>query len=617
MVSLLKPSGKLFRKYAVLFVTLVTGALLANGLVEIYFSYQENKTALARIQREKTLAAALKIEQFVSETELQISWVVPRGTSGVSPENVEYVRLLRQDPAITEVRYIDSAGKEQLLVSRLGMDKEKSGTDFSQNPAFLEAKRGKTYFSPVYFRKGSEPYMTIAMAGPRKNSGVTLADVNLKFVWEVVNQIKVGKAGGAYVVGSDGNLIAHTNISLVLKKSDLSSLPQVAAAREIPLNPGQEEVSVARDLQGRQVLTTYAPISPLGWFIFLEQPLAEAFVSLYASIFRTALFVLAGIVLSILASLILARKMVTPIRALRDGAAKIGAGDFGHRIDLHTGDELESLGEEFNQMTTRLRESYAHLEEKVKARTHELSDAFQQLEIANKHKSEFLANMSHELRTPLNAILGYTELIVDRIYGDVPDKIQEILERVGENGRHLLSLINDVLDLSKIEAGRLTLSLNDYSMQDLVQTIITSVESLGAEKNLVLRTEVPPDLVTGKGDEQRIAQVFLNLVGNAIKFTDEGEVGIEVATSNSSFLVSVSDTGPGLSEDHQQGIFEEFHQVDGSSTREKGGTGLGLSISKKIVEMHGGSIWVESTLGKGSIFFFTLPIRVEQQEDQK
>ncbi len=609
--------GKLFRKYAVLFVTLVTGALLANGLIEIYFSYQENKTALAHIQREKALASALKIEQFTSKIELQISWIAPWGPPGVSPDTNEYLRLLRQDPAITEVRFIDFAGKEQLHVSRLGMDREKSGVDFSHNPAFLEAKRGKTWFSPVYYRKGSEPYMTISMAGPRKISGVTVADVNLKFVWEVVNQIKVGKAGGAYVVDSEGNLIAHTNISLVLKKTDLSSLPQVAAARESLLNPSQEEVSVARDLQGRQVLTTYAPISPLGWFIFLEQPLAEAFVPLYASIFRTALFVLAGIVLSILASLILARRMVTPIRALRDGAARIGAGDFGHRMDVHTGDELESLGEEFNQMTTRLQESYTHLEEKVKARTRELSDAFQQLEIANKHKSEFLANMSHELRTPLNAILGYTELIVDKIYGDVPDKIQEILVRVGENGRHLLSLINDVLDLSKIEAGRLTLSLNDYSMQDLVQTVITSVESLGAEKNLVLKTEVPSDLATGKGDEQRIAQVFLNLVGNAIKFTDEGEVSIEVAISNSSFLVSVADTGPGLSEDDQQGIFEEFHQADGSSTREKGGTGLGLSIARRIVEMHGGSIWVESTLGKGSTFWFTLPIRVEQQEEQK
>ena len=248
---------------------------------------------------------------------------------------------------------------------------------------------------------------------------------------------------------------------------------------------------------------------------------------------------------------------------------------------------------------------------------HEIEDKGREIEIANKHKSEFLANMSHELRTPLNAILGYTELIIDNIYGDVPEKIQEVLERVEKNGRHLLNLINDVLDLSKIEAGRLTLSLNEYSMQDIIQTVFTSVEALAAEKNLNLKVKIPGILETGKGDEQRIAQVILNLLGNAIKFTEQGEVDVEATVSNESFLVSVTDTGPGLSETDQKKIFEEFRQADGSSTRVKGGTGLGLSISKKIVEMHGGRIWVDSSLGKGSTFSFTLPIRVEMQTEQK
>jgi signal transduction histidine kinase/HAMP domain-containing protein len=246
----------------------------------------------------------------------------------------------------------------------------------------------------------------------------------------------------------------------------------------------------------------------------------------------------------------------------------------------------------------------------------EIEEKGREIESANQHKSEFLANMSHELRTPLNAILGYTELILDNIYGDVPEKIQEVLERLEENGRHLLNLINDVLDLSKIEAGQLTLSLNEYSMGDVIQTVSTSVEALAAEKNLNLKVEVPKDLSIGKGDEQRIAQVILNLVGNAIKFTDEGEVKIEVTVSNETFLVSVHDTGPGVMEADQQKIFDEFQQADGSSTRKKGGTGLGLSISKKIVDMHGGRIWVESTLGKGSTFRFTLPIRVEKQRKQ-
>ena len=247
---------------------------------------------------------------------------------------------------------------------------------------------------------------------------------------------------------------------------------------------------------------------------------------------------------------------------------------------------------------------------------HEIEEKGHELEIANKHKSEFLANMSHELRTPLNAILGYTELILDNIYGDVPEKIKEILERLENNGHHLLSLINDVLDLSKIEAGRLTLSLNEYSMGEVIQTVITSVEALAAEKKLELKVMVPTDLTTGKGDEQRIAQVILNLLGNAIKFTEEGEVRVEATVSNETFMVSVSDTGPGLSEADQKTIFEEFHQVDGSSTREKGGTGLGLSIAKRIVEMHGGRIWVESTHGKGSTFRFTLPVRAERQRDE-
>jgi signal transduction histidine kinase len=243
----------------------------------------------------------------------------------------------------------------------------------------------------------------------------------------------------------------------------------------------------------------------------------------------------------------------------------------------------------------------------------ELEEKGRELEIANKHKSEFLANMSHELRTPLNAILGYTELIVDNIYGDVPDKIREVLERLEKNGRHLLSLINDVLDLSKIEAGQLKLSLNEYSIAEVAQTIFSSVESLAAEKEIVLNSALSSDLPVGMGDEQRISQVLLNLLGNAIKFTEKGEVRLEVTVFNNAFLVSVSDTGPGLSETDQKKIFEEFHQADGSSTREKGGTGLGLSISKRIVEMHGGRIWVESTLGKGSTFSFNLPVRVEKQ----
>jgi signal transduction histidine kinase len=243
----------------------------------------------------------------------------------------------------------------------------------------------------------------------------------------------------------------------------------------------------------------------------------------------------------------------------------------------------------------------------------EIQDKSRQLAEASQHKSQFLANMSHELRTPLNAILGYTELILDNIYGDTPEKMRGVLQRIESNGRHLLGLINDVLDLSKIEAGQLALALTDYSLRNVVQAVFSVVEPLASEKKLAFKVEVAPDMPTGHGDERRLTQVLLNLVGNAIKFTDAGEVVIKASQMDGSFNIAVCDTGPGISATDQAKLFQEFQQADNSITRKKGGTGLGLAISKRIVEMHGGKIWLESTVGRGSAFFFTIPVTAEQQ----
>jgi GAF domain-containing protein len=243
----------------------------------------------------------------------------------------------------------------------------------------------------------------------------------------------------------------------------------------------------------------------------------------------------------------------------------------------------------------------------------EIQDKSRQLAEASQHKSQFLANMSHELRTPLNAILGYAELILDNVYGDTPEKMREVLDRIQRNGRHLLGLINDVLDLSKIEAGQLNLSLADYSLKEVVQSVYSAVEALAKEKHIALKVEVPPHLPAARGDERKLTQVLLNLVGNAIKFTDTGEVVIKAFAANGAFTVAVRDTGPGIAEAEQAKIFEEFQQADSSITRKKGGTGLGLTIAKRIVELHGGRLWVESSPGHGSTFSFTVPTKVEEQ----
>jgi len=249
--------------------------------------------------------------------------------------------------------------------------------------------------------------------------------------------------------------------------------------------------------------------------------------------------------------------------------------------------------------------------EEVQARTRELAKSVEDLEIASQHKNQFVANMSHELRTPLAAILGYAELIQEGFYEPQGPKSLDALTRIRSNGKHLLGLINTVLDIAKIESGQFTLNITEYAIESVVETVRAATESFAQSKKLTLTTSVDKSLPVGLGDEQRLTQVLLNLVGNAIKFTDAGEVSIAAGGRNGRFAVSVTDTGPGIPLDQQDRIFDQFHQVDSSLTKAKGGTGLGLAIAKQIVEMHGGRIWVESTLGNGSTFQMELPTRAE------
>ena len=242
----------------------------------------------------------------------------------------------------------------------------------------------------------------------------------------------------------------------------------------------------------------------------------------------------------------------------------------------------------------------------------EIADKSEQLALASQHKSQFLANMSHELRTPLNAILGYAELLVDGIYGVLPDRPKGVLERIQNNGRHLLALINDVLDLAKIEAGQLALTLEDYALAEMVRSVVTATEPLATSKGLKFTADVQEGMPLAHGDARRVSQVLLNLVGNAIKFTDVGEVEIRAGAANGQFILTVRDTGPGIADADQERIFGEFQQIDNSNTRQKGGTGLGLAISKRMVEMQGGTISVELALGQGSTFRVVLPVHVDE-----
>jgi len=584
----------LFRKYFALILALVCGALLASGAIGVYFSYQENKAAIASLQHEKAVTAAARIEAFMQQIVRQLRFAaLPQlGVAGVEQRHLEFIKLLRLVPAVTDVAQLDASGRERLSVSRLEMDAIDSGRDRSQEPAFRQAQVGRTWFGPLTFRQQSEPYMTIAL---RTQQELTEAQVNLKFIWDVITRIKIGKKGTAYVVDAAGDLVADPDIGRVLRRTNLASLAQVRAA----FSAGKDgPAMIARNAEGVEVLSAFAPIDPPGWTVFVEEPVSEVYGTLHASILRTAGLLVAGLVISALVALALARGMVRPIRRLEDGARRIGGGDLGQSIEVHTGDELEALAGQFNRMTAQLRESYADLERKVEERT-------AQVEIANRHKSEFLANMSHELRTPLNAIIGFSEALGEGLFGELNAKQREYLEDIHASGRHLLSLINDILDLSKIEAGRMELDLSLFSAPAAIGNCVTLVRERAQRHDIAVSVDIDPALGELSADERKFKQILLNLLSNAVKFTpDGGRVTLTARIGQGCLEVAVADTGRGIAPEDQAAVFEEFRQLGGGGE----GTGLGLALSRRFVELHGGTMALQSEPGKGSVFTFTLPL---------
>jgi len=318
---------------------------------------------------------------------------------------------------------------------------------------------------------------------------------------------------------------------------------------------------------------------------------------------------LAGVIIAIVATWFIGRAISRPLSQMTKVMSSLAAGDHDIRIPaIESRDEVGSMAravEVFRQRTIQLHRRESELGQMV----NRLAILRDRADEASHAKSAFLANMSHELRTPLNALIGYSEMLHDGLYGNLPEKARSPVARVQANAKHLLGLINNVLDLSKIEAGQFTLQMSEYSLSGIVEAVVSSTESLSQAKNLRVTIDVPQSLPRGYGDEQRLTQVLLNLVANAIKFTDTGTIHIGATEVDDNFDVIVRDTGPGIPESHRQSIFEEFQQVDSSSTRRKGGSGLGLSIARHIVEIHGGRMYLKSEVGRGSTFGFILPVR--------
>jgi len=589
-------NGPLFRKYVALLLAVVCFVLLINALLEAGFAYQEHKASLIRIQREQVEAAAAKIGQFIKEIESQVGWTtqLPWSAGTIDQRKFDGLRLLKQVPAVTELSQLDSSGKERLRVSRLSMDVVESLTDFSREPKFTEAVAKKAYFGPVYFRRDSEPYMTLALAGTRRDAGVSVAEVNLKLIWDVVSQIKVGEHGQAYVVDAEGRLIAHPDISLVLRNTDMTRLAQVKSARAVGAGMPTEPVQVGQDVRGREVLTAYAPVAPLGWLVFAELPVDEAYAPLYQSLVRSCALLVAGLALAFLAGLLLARRMVVPIQALRRGAARIGSGDLTQRISIRTGDELEALADQFNAMAEQLQDSYAYLERKVEERTHQLA-------VANLAKSRFLAAASHDLRQPLHA-LG---LFVAQLRGHMKSaEGDRLVERIDAAITAMNALFNALLDISKLDAGVLATNITDFPVAHLLARIDSTFREAAHEKGLSFQLVSSSAWV--RSDPILLERIVLNLVSNAVRYTPSGSVVVGCRRRRNTVHIEVWDSGPGIPEDQRRNIFGEFYRLAGDNTQ--GGLGLGLAIVDRLCTLLGHSIQLGSTVGKGSRFSVMVPM---------
>ena len=583
--------GRLFGKYAAMFVAVMSLALAINGLSDIWFSYQEQRALLIRIQRGQAEAAAEKITQFLMEIEGQLAWAtqLPWSLQTVDEWRFDAVRLMRRLPAVTEITQLDAKGREQFQVSRQRPDVVGSQADYSKHPAFIGAMKNKVYFGPVDFVHESEPYMTIAVAGEGRSTGVIVARVNLKFIWDVVSRIRVGKHGRAYVVDAKGRLIADPDISAVLRNTDLSHLAHVQAARE-SVSGDAIQYPYAYDIKGQRVLSAYAVVAPVNWLLFVELPIGEAYAPVYASVKRSGILLLALLALAALAGVLLAHRIVVPIRSLHKSAERIASGDLTQRISISTGDELEVLGEQFNEMAARLQDFYATLERKVEERTREL-------EVANQAKSRFLAAASHDLRQPLHA-LG---LFVAQLQGRMAAaERKQLIGRIDAALSAMNELFNALLDISKLDAGVLTPNITSFPVGQLLKRVETTLAGAAREKGLSFR--VIPNTTWVRSDFILLEQIVLNLASNALRYTNKGRVLIGCRFRGDRLRLEVWDTGIGVPQDQLKNIFGEFYRLGDPSGERRAGLGLGLAIVDRLCRLLDHPIKVNSIIGKGSCF---------------
>ncbi len=607
-VSRVRAGSILQRRYFWFLSAFVVFLLLCISVPQVYIAFIENKQRIGELQLAEARLAANRISAFMEYQEKQLlavdSLAWRSGVLTLDDRANEYERLMKLTPAIVSIEHIDESGKSAMRVSRIEPNVVNAKPSAAALRAAAKARAGGKWYSSTELREGNLPFVTLAQRTPDLHDGVSVAQINLKFVTDVVAQLKVGDAGRVYVVDNEYKLLAHPNLSLVLRDMDLSGQLPVDALRQAAAD-GSHSLALkdVRSLENVGVLASAVYIDATGWWVIAEQPNSEALKSVFDTLRRSLWFLLVGLILAFVASYLLARALTAPVMRLKQGAERFGSGDFSTRIDIRSGDEIAMLAQEFNRMADQLQEYTTGLEQKVAEKTAELH-------MANRHKSEFLTNVSHELRTPLNAIIGFSDVLREEYFGELNDKQKEYVRDIHTSGQLLLSLINDILDLAKVEAGHTDLDLTHVHLPAIVEIALTQVRERARRQNLALRTEFDPEIDDFVADERKIKQVLINLLSNAVKFSyPNGWVQVTLSRDTNGVRIRVADNGPGIAPEDQETIFQEFRQLPGSGSAKHEGTGLGLALSRKFIELHGGRILVESEKGKGAAFIVVLPAR--------
>ena len=571
--------------------------MVAGGLSLWLFVDAQMKT-IAALHQSQAETAAAHIQRFIDGLESHLRWLIAPSWANTTEEDrrVDALRTLRSLPAVSTLRLLDPQGREQLRVSRLGPDIAGSGADLSGTPDHAAAQQQGRHIGQVYFRDGSEPYVTIHVGGLSPRQGSVVADVNLKLIWDIVTALRIGEAGRVFLVDGQGRLISHPDISLVLRGTDASSLAHVRAALEKRPSGGASDLIAGRDFSGREVLSASTRPPSLGWTVITELPRAEALAPVHAAI-RLWLVVLAcGLAAAVLCGMLIARRMIRPIETLTTGAIRIGSGDLDHRIAVAGSNELAQLGLRFNEMAQSLQAERATLEEKVRSRTQELARA-------NQAKSRFLASASHDLRQPLHAL----SLFIDELRAR-PSEARRLRlhDNLADAVDRLNSMFDAILDTSKIEAGAIRPALSRFPLAPLLDNLRGMFTSAAEAKGL--RLEIGSSAAWVESDRLLLQRILLNLVSNAIRYTDRGRVGIVCAESHGELSIVVFDTGPGITPALQPEIFGEFFRAATPGQSGERGLGLGLFIVAGFARLLGHSLTLQSEAGRGSRFEIRVPV---------